>query len=120
MYADRMTDSMRGAIEETERRRAIQAAYNVEHDITPATIQSAVRDIIQATKTVEEQHIEQKPTSELSPRERIRMANQLRKEMKEASRNWEFERAAALRDLLMELEAERPVSVAAGGKSKRG
>jgi excinuclease ABC subunit B len=107
MYADRMTDSMQGAIQETERRRKIQDEYNQAHGITPASVKSAIRDIIQATKTVEESHIESKPLKELSGRERVRMANRLRKEMKEASRNWEFERAAALRDLLMELEAQR-------------
>lgn len=119
MYADRITDSMKGAIEETSRRRSIQSAYNREHNITPTTVKTAVRDVIQATKVVEEQHIEDKPLKELSARERVRMANRLRKEMKEASRNWEFERAAALRDLLIELEAEKP-AVATGGAKKRG
>ncbi|MCL4521280.1 MAG: excinuclease ABC subunit UvrB [Firmicutes bacterium] len=114
MYADRVTDSMQGALDETERRRKIQAQYNLDHGITPATVKSAVRDIIQATKTVEEKHIEDKPIRDLSARERVRMANRLRKEMKEASRNWEFERAAALRDLLMQVEAERPITVGAG------
>jgi excinuclease ABC subunit B len=119
MYADRITDSMKGAIEETSRRRSIQSAYNREHNITPTTVKTAVRDVIQATKAVEEQHIEDKPLKELSARERVRMANRLRKEMKDASRNWEFERAAALRDLLIELEAEKP-AVATGGAKKRG
>ncbi len=114
MYADRVTDSMQGALDETDRRRKIQAQYNLDHGITPATVKSAVRDIIQATKTVEEKHIEDKPIRDLSARERVRMANRLRKEMKEASRNWEFERAAALRDLLMQVEAERPITVGAG------
>ena len=54
----------------------------------------------------------------MTARERIQMANQLRKEMKEASRNWEFERAAVLRDLLMELEKERPIKAVAGGSRK--
>ncbi len=120
MYADRVTDSMQAAIEETERRRSIQARYNQEHGITPTTVKTAVRDVIQATRSVEEARAASKPIEELSPRERVRLANQLRKEMKQASRNWEFERAAMLRDRLMALEKERPVSVVAGGKAKRG
>jgi excinuclease ABC subunit B len=117
MYADHMTESMRRAIEETERRRSIQEAFNRAHHITPKSVQAAVRDVISATKEVSDTVLAAKPIRDLSARERIRMANQLRKEMKEAARNWEFERAAALRDLLMELESQRPVrSVAGGGR----
>jgi excinuclease ABC subunit B len=117
MYADQMTESMRRAIEETERRRGIQEAFNRAHHITPTSVQAAVRDVISATKEVSDTVLATKPIGELTARERIRMANQLRKDMKEAARNWEFERAAALRDLLMELESQRPVrSVAGGGR----
>jgi excinuclease ABC subunit B len=117
MYADHVTESMRRAIEETERRRSIQEAFNRAHHITPKSVQAAVRDVISATKEVSDTVLAAKPIRDLSARERIRMANQLRKEMKEAARNWEFERAAALRDLLMELESQRPVrSVAGGGR----
>lgn len=118
MYADRITDSMARAISETERRRRIQAEYNLVHHITPQTVQKAVRDVIQATASVEDKNLSQKPIQQLSTRERIKMINQLRKEMKEAARGWEFERAAALRDLLLELESQRPVRPVAG--SRRG
>lgn len=118
MYADRMTDSMARAIEETDRRRAIQRQYNIEHHITPTGITKAVREVIQATKSVEAEGAVQKPVKEMTARERIQTAHQIRKEMKEASRNWEFERAALLRDMLMELENESPVRAAAGGKRK--
>ncbi len=117
MYADHVTDSMQRAIDETERRRAIQRAFNEEHHITPVSVQTAVRDVIAATKEVTDQVLVEKPIRELNGRERLKMANQLRKDMKEAARHWEFERAAALRDLLMELESQRPVrSVSGGGR----
>ncbi|MCY0884706.1 MAG: excinuclease ABC subunit UvrB [Firmicutes bacterium] len=122
MYADRMTDSMRQAIGETERRRAIQEAYNREHGIVPRSVVKAVREVIQATRAVEDDlpaTRDGKPVRAMSARERLRLAAQLRKEMKEASRNWEFERAAVLRDMLLELEAERPVQ-AVGGRGRRG
>jgi excinuclease ABC subunit B len=117
MYADKITDSMRQAISETDRRREIQRQFNLDHHITPQGVSKAVREIIQATKATQEQSVE-KPIRDMTARERIQMANQLRKEMKEASRNWEFERAAVLRDLLMELEKERPIKAVAGGSRK--
>lgn len=119
MYADQVTQSMQAAIRETERRRQIQQRYNQAHGIVPTTVKKAIRDVIQATRAVEETGPSKRSFSELSPRERIKLANQLRKEMKEASRNWEFERAAMLRDMLLELEAERPVKAVAGGRRKK-
>ncbi len=118
MYADRMTDSMAHAIEETDRRRAIQRQYNLDHHITPKGITSAVRDVIQATKSSQDGGASDKPMKDMTARERIETARQIRKEMKEASRNWEFERAALLRDMLMELENTSPVKAVAGGKRK--
>ncbi len=118
MYADKMTDSMHQAISETERRRAIQERYNQEHNITPVSVTKDVREVISAIKP-SAAGLAEKPVKELSARERIKLANQIRKEMKEASRNWEFERAAALRDMLMELEAERPIK-SVGGSKRRG
>jgi excinuclease ABC subunit B len=115
MYADRMTDSMQQAISETERRRSIQQQYNAEHHITPATVQKAVRDVITATKQVVSETKLATPET-LSPRERLKLVNQLKKEMKEASRNWEFERAAVLRDMILELETKLPAPKVAGGK----
>ncbi|PSR33212.1 MAG: excinuclease ABC subunit B [Sulfobacillus benefaciens] len=117
MYADKITDSMRQAMSETDRRREIQRQFNLDHHITPQGVSKAVREIIQATKAAQEKPVE-KPIRDMTARERIHMANQLRKEMKEASRNWEFERAAVLRDLLMELEKERPIKAVAGGAKK--
>lgn len=119
MYADKVTDSMARAIDETDRRRAIQRQYNEEHHVTPKGITKAVREVIQATKSVSDDGVIDKPMKDMTARERIQMARQLRKEMKEASRNWEFERAAMLRDMLMELENEAPIKAAAGGKRKR-
>lgn len=118
MYADKITDSMRKAIDETDRRRAIQKEYNEVHHITPKGIVKEVRDVIQATKAVDETTDSGKSIKEMTLRERMELARKLRKEMKEASRNWEFERAAMLRDMLMELENERPIKAVSGGKKK--
>lgn len=118
MYADRETDSMKMAISETNRRRDIQERYNDDHHITPTSVTKEVRDIIQATRAAAVDV--EKPVKELTARERIKMANQLRRDMKDASRNWEFERAARLRDMLMELEAERPIRTVSGGAKTRG
>jgi excinuclease ABC subunit B len=108
LYADRVTDSMRAAIGETERRRRIQAEYNAAHGITPRTIQKAVRDVIEAT------HAAGPPgpqaatrLSDVAPREIPALIERLRKEMRQAARELEFERAAELRDLIVELEARR-------------
>lgn len=119
MYADVMTDSMNRAISETQRRRAIQTRYNEEHHITPVSITKDVREVISAVRPADgEASTEPTSLKHLSARERIKMANQIRKEMKEASRNWEFERAAHLRDMLMELEAQRPVRSVGGGRRR--
>lgn len=118
MYADHITESMRRAISETERRRQIQQRYNEEHHITPTGVTKDVRELISALKPADGAD-QLKAVGDLSDRERLKLANQIRKEMKEASRNWEFERAATLRDMLMELEAQRPMK-RVGGRSKRG
>ncbi len=116
MYGDKMTDSMRQAIYETNRRRTIQEEFNRVHSIVPKGVKKEVRDIIQATKASVDVPAD-KPMKDMTPRERVALANKLRKDMKDASRNWEFERAAMLRDLLMELEQERPITTKrAGGK----
>lgn len=120
MYGDKMTDSMRQAIDETNRRRTIQEEYNRVHQIVPQGVKKEIRAIIQATKASADVPAG-KPMKEMTPRERVAMANKIRKEMKDASRNWEFERAATLRDLLMELEEHRPItSKPAGGKHTHG
>jgi excinuclease ABC subunit B len=106
MYADRMTASMQKAIGETDRRRAIQAEHNRVHGITPRTIIKAVRDVIQAVKPVEEGG---RPVSLLdTPKSEIpKLVDRLRKEMREAAKALEFERAAELRDLVIELERRK-------------
>lgn len=108
MYADRITDSMEKAISETKRRRTIQEEYNRKHGITPKTIQKDIRDVIRATYAAEEQE-EYKPStsfSKMSKKERDRLIADMEKEMKEAAKALDFERAAELRDLLFELKAE--------------
>lgn len=117
MYADRVTESMQHAISETERRRRIQEEYNRAHHITPQTVQKAVRDVIQATRQTGPA-LPDKKVQDLTARERVKLINQIRKEMKEASRNWEFERAAMLRDMLLELEKEQPVKKVSGGRRR--
>ncbi len=105
MYADRMTDSMNKAISETNRRRAIQEEYNRVHGITPKTIIKPVRDVIQAVKPAEAAPA---PNILETPKKDIpQLIDKLRKEMKEAAKNLEFERAAELRDLVIELEKRR-------------
>lgn len=107
MYADRITDSMKMALSETNRRRAIQMEHNRRHGITPKTIIKPVRDVIQSVKPTEA--AAEKPASILdTPKKEIpAVIDRLRKEMKEAAKNLEFERAAELRDLVIELEKRR-------------
>ncbi|MCQ6341714.1 excinuclease ABC subunit B [Bacillus cereus] len=107
MYADRITRSMGIAIEETQRRRTIQEAYNKEHGITPKTIQKGVRDVIRATTTAEEtETYEATPAKKMTKKEREKTIAKMEAEMKEAAKALDFERAAELRDLLLELKAE--------------
>jgi excinuclease ABC subunit B len=107
MYADSITGSMRRAIEETNRRRKKQEEYNKKHGITPATVEKAVRDVIQSQRPVESQGKYYWADTDLKdvPKRAIpNLIERLRKEMKEASRDLEFERAALLRDMIFELE----------------
>ncbi len=108
MYGDRITDSMERAISETERRRAIQLAYNEQHGITPQTIIKKVRDLIEATKAVETKSSflnGAEDLSKLSKKDRASVIERLEFEMKEAAKSLQFERAAELRDALLELKA---------------
>jgi excinuclease ABC subunit B len=108
MYADRMTNSMELAISETKRRRAIQEEYNEKHGITPMTIQKGIRDAIRATHAAEDE-AEYKTTeklTKLTKKERDKLIEDMEKEMKEAAKALNFERAAELRDLILELKAE--------------
>ncbi|WP_044892967.1 excinuclease ABC subunit UvrB [Bacillus alveayuensis] len=108
MYADTITKSMEIAINETKRRRAIQEAYNKEHGIVPQTVKKEIRDVIRATYAAEEQETyETKPDySKLAKKEREKLIADLEREMKEAAKALDFERAAELRDLILELKAE--------------
>ena len=105
MYADKVTDSMRLAIDETERRRKIQMAYNEEHGITPKTIQKAVRDQISISQKVaaEELKLEKDPES-MSRKELEKLIGEVTKRMKKAAAELDFESAAELRDKLIELK----------------
>lgn len=102
LFADKMTDSMARAIEETDRRRSIQQAYNEEHGITPQTIRKDVRGVIRATVEAEEEVLESLST--MKPAEREAAIAKLEEEMKQAARDLQFERAAELRDLILELK----------------
>lgn len=106
LYADNMTDSMQTAIDETERRRAIQTAYNTEHNITPHTVKKDVRDLISAILPDEEATAKPEKFAKMSKRERDKVIRQLEKEMREAARRLEFEKAAEARDLIMELKSQ--------------
>ena len=105
MYADTMTDSMRQAIGETERRRKVQIAYNEEHGITPKTIQKSVRDLISISKKVaaEERKMEKDPES-MSKKELEKLSKDLEKQMKKAAAELNFEAAAMLRDQMIEIK----------------
>jgi excinuclease ABC subunit B len=95
------------AIEETQRRRSIQEAYNEKHGITPKTIQKGVRDVIRATTAAEDTEIyEATPAKKMTKKERENTIAKMEAEMKEAAKALDFERAAELRDLLLELKAE--------------
>ncbi|WP_280769509.1 excinuclease ABC subunit UvrB [Salipaludibacillus daqingensis] len=110
MYADRMTNSMNVAIEETTRRRVIQKAHNEKHGITPKTIQKAIPNLIQATYAAEEEEayeaFTKAPSQKLSKKEREKVIERMEKEMKHAAKELDFERAAELRDVILELKAE--------------
>lgn len=107
MYADKITDSMDLALKETQRRRTLQEAYNEKHGVTPQTIRKRVHDIIEATKVAEQKaDYLVGEVSKLNKKERQSLIQRLEEEMKEAARNLQFERAAELRDALLELRAD--------------
>jgi excinuclease ABC subunit B len=107
MYADVVTESMAKAIGETRRRREKQVAYNLEHGIEPKSIRKEVRDILDLVATAEETTHAAKLKGEHLPREvALAMASDIEKKMKEAAANLEFEKAAALRDELLELRKQ--------------
>ena len=108
MYADEITSAMRFALDETERRRTIQHAYNVEHGITPTTIRKNVRDAISISKIVEDMDADFsiENINKLSRDEKRELIETLELEMRHAAKNLEFEKAANLRDIMLELQAK--------------
>ena len=106
MYADNMTDHGK-AISETERRRAIQEAYNREHGITPTTIKKAVRDLIAVSKKVAETEVKLKKDPEsMNRKELTKVIAQVEKQMRAAAADLNFEQAAELRDKMLEIKKE--------------
>lgn len=103
MYASTMTDSMKNAIRETERRRKIQAEYNEKNGITPKSVTKKVRELISITKKVEKSHGLKKDPESMSDKELELLARNLMKEMQKAAAELEFEKAAELRDKMMEV-----------------
>ena len=107
MYADTITDSMRVAIDETERRRKIQQAYNDEHGITPTSIKKAVRDLIRISRTEEKpvrgMKLQKEPES-MSEKELLKLIEEIQKKMQRAAAELDFEQAAELRDQMLSLK----------------
>jgi excinuclease ABC subunit B len=107
MYADRMTDSMRKAIDETYRRRKLQVEYNEKHGITPVGIRKAIKDISNRLKAVAETAASYETSGAPMPRDEIaRLIKDLETQMKQAAKDLEFEKAALLRDQIIQLRRE--------------
>lgn len=108
MYGDKITESMEKAISETKRRRAIQEEHNRKNGITPQTIQKRVRDVIEATKAAESkaEYLAEVKGAKMSKKDRMSLIERLEKEMKDAAKNLQFEKAAQLRDAIMELKVQ--------------
>jgi excinuclease ABC subunit B len=106
MYADTITDSMRFAIDETNRRRAIQEAYNAEHGIVPRTVRKNVEDAIRGKETREMAARYMNKKKKMSAKDHAKLIGELEAEMREAAASLNFERAAELRDMIFELKSE--------------
>ena len=106
MYADYISPAMKAAIDETNRRRGIQKAYNEEHGITPKSVEKSVRDIIEVTEEAEDEITaaggKRAKPEELTQKERQKLVARLEKEMKQCAKDLQFERAAELRDIIFE------------------
>jgi excinuclease ABC subunit B len=103
LYADEITDSMRNAMDETDRRRQIQTRYNQQHGIVPTSIIKEIRDLTDRVKVVAEQKAEYAVGKEIPKDELFRLIAELEKQMKAAAAQLEFEKAALLRDQILEL-----------------
>ena len=106
MYADQITQSMRKALDETARRREIQIAYNEAYGITPKTIIKPIHDVVRSKETKEMTAAYMKKKKKMGKKDKAKMLENIEKEMKEAARVLDFERAAQLRDILIELRNE--------------
>ena len=106
MYADKITDSMKYAIDETNRRRSIQEAYNKEHGITPKTIHKNIRDLIAITHAVEKEEATQTDFKQMTVQQRREAIEVMELEMRAAAKDLNFEKAAQLRDMILELRAQ--------------
>jgi excinuclease ABC subunit B len=106
MYADRITDSMQRAIDETNRRRAVQQEYNEKHGIEPQSIVKEVRDLTDRVRMAAEQRAEYRVPGQLPQAEVTYLVSELEQQMKEAASNLEFEKAALLRDQIFELRKQ--------------
>ena len=106
LYADSITDSMRKAIDETNRRREIQIKYNEEHNIIPKTIVKAIKEPIHLIENISEGGSYKSKAQKLSKKAKEQLLLQIEKEMREAAKKLDFERAAELRDILIELREE--------------
>ena len=107
MYGDKVTDSMAYAIEETKRRRKIQDAYNKEHNIIPTTIHKEIRDAIRGQEVIDDAASLVKKGRKASKKDKQVMIHELEKQMKDAAKILDFERAMELRDIIMELQGEK-------------
>ena len=107
MYGDKITDSMAYAIEETNRRRKIQDAYNKEHNIIPTTIHKEIRDAIRGQEVIDDAASLVKKGRKASKKDKQAMIHELEKQMKDAAKVLDFERAMELRDIIMELQGEK-------------
>ena len=106
MYADKITDSMKYAIDETNRRRSIQEAYNKEHGITPKTIHKNIRDLIAITHAVEKEETTQTDFKQMTVQQRREAIEVMELEMRASAKDLNFEKAAQLRDMILELRAQ--------------
>ena len=106
MYADKITDSMKYAIDETNRRRSIQEAYNKEHGITPKTIHKNIRDLIAITHAVEKEETTQTDFKQMTVQQRREAIEVMELEMRAAAKDLNFEKAAQLRDMILEIRAQ--------------
>lgn len=105
MYADRITKSMAAAIEETERRREKQIAYNKKHNITPTTIVKDIKELIRISTEVEDENTRFEDLNKVTQKERKEIVETMELEMKVAAKELDFERATQLRDMVFEIKA---------------